>query len=593
MKDRNKNYSSLRTSGHRKGAVMKRFQVLLIAIAIISLAINPLLVAAQSPQSSILFGLVSDDQGTPLPGAKATVSSPSLQGTRMGSTGDNGQFSISGLTAGTYKLTVELEGFRTDVREIAIHPGSNSVAVTLQIAEVAEEMIVTGQLQSISGTPDIYAVDTYNPETTKDLPVTRNLAEAINLTPGTVTDVDYNPQYKSFGAATNSGAFFYDNLFLINGVEVNENIRGTFLPLFIEDAIVETTSITSGVSAEYGRFTGGVVNAITKSGGNELSGSFEVNLDNDWHYAPSDINAGQMPDISEEAYEATFDGPVLKDRLWFFLAGRDGGSLAMSDDPSSGELKTVAEFPFADNVVGFDIAPNGSAYAALTFPGQNYSWLYKVNLSTGDTDRIGKIGGGDKGPVDFLTVVGTANDVQCSVDTVSSTGPLNGSHAFTATVTAGGEAVPPGTPVSVEISKGPNQGFTRTGMTDDKGQVKVSYTNSGGQKGTDMIVVRGNFLGQEFSCTVRQIWTDLPVITGATIKPNLNKVVINGFNFFGWNLEATINGQSVKFRVKSDKKAVAKKTRAAIGDCDGTQVIEIFADGFESGDTSSWSATCP
>lgn len=571
---------------------MKRFQVLLTAIAIIGLAINPLLVAAQSPQGA-LFGIVTDEQGGSLPGATITLTSPSLQGSRVTRAGDNGQFSISGLPPGSYRMVVELEGFRTDVRDIDINLGSNSVAVTLELAEVAEEIVVTGQLQSINGTPDIYGVDTYNPEMIEDLPVTRNLAEAINLTPGTVTDLDFEPKSRSFGVATNSDAFFYDNLFLISGVEVNENIRGAGLPLFIEDALVETTTVTSGVTAEYGRFTGGVVNVITKLGGNELGGTIRVDLDDDWHYTPNDISAGQTPDISEEAsYTATLDGPPLRDPIWFFI-DRNNDTLAMSNDPSSGELKTVARFPYAKYTMGFDIAPNGSAYAALTFPGQNFSWLYKVNLSTGDTDRIGRIGGGDKGPVDFLTVTGGASNVQCAVDTVSSVGPLNGSHTFTATLTAGGEPAPAGIPLSVEISDGPNKGLARTGMTDDKGQVKISYTNKEGQKGADMIVVSGSFLGQDFSVTVRRIWTDLPVITGATIKPTLNKVVIKGFNLLGWNLEATINGQMVKFKVQSDTKAIAKKTRSVIGDCNGAQVIQVFSDGFESGDTSSWAATCP
>ena len=70
----------------------------------------------------------------------------------------------------------------------------------------------------------------------------------------------------------------YENLFLVNGVTVNENLRGQAHDLYIEDAIQETTIATAGVSAEYGRFSGGVVNVITKSGGNLFSGSFRDTL---------------------------------------------------------------------------------------------------------------------------------------------------------------------------------------------------------------------------------------------------------------------------------------------------------------------------
>ncbi|HEX5717754.1 MAG TPA: hypothetical protein VF179_16465, partial [Thermoanaerobaculia bacterium] len=78
-----------------------------------------------------------------------------------------------------------------------------------------------------------------------------------------------------------SGALSFENLFLVNGVVITENLRGQPFDLFIEDAIEETTTSTSAISAEYGRFGGGVVNTITKSGGNELHGSFRTNVAND------------------------------------------------------------------------------------------------------------------------------------------------------------------------------------------------------------------------------------------------------------------------------------------------------------------------
>ena len=76
------------------------------------------------------------------------------------------------------------------------------------------------------------------------------------------------------GQVTIGGAFAYDNVFLINGVDINDNLFGTANNLFIEDAIEETQVLTSGISAEYGRFSGGVVNVVTKRGGDIFSGSF-------------------------------------------------------------------------------------------------------------------------------------------------------------------------------------------------------------------------------------------------------------------------------------------------------------------------------
>src|ERR1041385_4981198 len=75
-----------------------------------------------------------------------------------------------------------------------------------------------------------------------------------------------------------NGGLVYDNLFLINGVDVADNLSGNPQNLFIEDAIAEIKTLTSSMTAEYGRFSGGVVNAVTKSGGNRFSGSGRVNF---------------------------------------------------------------------------------------------------------------------------------------------------------------------------------------------------------------------------------------------------------------------------------------------------------------------------
>ena len=99
--------------------------------------------------------------------------------------------------------------------------------------------------------------------------------------------------------------------------------------LFIEDAIQETTTSTSGISAEYGRFAGGVINTITKSGGNTFSGSFRdepherhAGLDDRLRLPVDGLNPEVKVDKIIPTYEATIGGPILKDKIWFFAAGR-------------------------------------------------------------------------------------------------------------------------------------------------------------------------------------------------------------------------------------------------------------------------------
>ena len=179
------------------------------------------------------------------------------------------------------------------------------------------------------------------------LPSGRALRDAALLAPG----VNENGPSSSLGSASPrpaimiSGAVSYENLFLVNGVVVNENLRGQPQDLFIEDAIQETTVQTGRISAEYGRFMGGVVNVVTRSGGNRLSGSFRATLSSDQWTANNAYDEGHGVDnrahILNEAYEATLGFPLWKDRLWAFGAGRfadTGQSFATQPQQQAGNV---------------------------------------------------------------------------------------------------------------------------------------------------------------------------------------------------------------------------------------------------------------
>ncbi len=133
------------------------------------------------------------------------------------------------------------------------------------------------------------------------------------------------------GAFTISGSQSYENLYTLNGVVITENLRGSPFNLYIEDAIQETTVSTAGVSAEYGRFGGGVANAITKSGGNFFSGSLRTSFANDSWRSFTPFESTQLianpalklkTDKTVPTYELTLGGPIQKERLWFFAAMR-------------------------------------------------------------------------------------------------------------------------------------------------------------------------------------------------------------------------------------------------------------------------------
>jgi hypothetical protein len=149
------------------------------------------------------------------------------------------------------------------------------------------------------------------------------------LMPGLTTNTPNRDQL------TISGGFAYDNVFLVDGVDVNDNLLGSMNDLYIEDAVGEVQVLTSGVTAEYGRFSGGVVNVITKSGGNLFSGSYRTTFTRpSWgnetpferanaieRGKPTPANPYLKNKLSYFS-EVTAGGPLAKDRVWFFGAGR-------------------------------------------------------------------------------------------------------------------------------------------------------------------------------------------------------------------------------------------------------------------------------
>lgn len=267
---------------------------------------------AQTPLGTIT-GRVLDASDLPVPGVTVTATSPNLQGARATVTTGNGDYILPALPPGQYTLVFELSGFAAvkESRELAVTQPL-SVDVVMRPAALTEVVNVVGRADAFVNT--VQAATNIKQETLSLLPTTRTLLAAVNLAPAVHAT---GPN----SAVSISGSMSFENIYLLNGVQIQDNLRGTPYNLFIEDAIQETTVITSGVSAEYGRFTGGVVNAITKSGGNVFSGSYRSTITNDDWRTTTPFDEPKTNDIVP-THEFTLGGPILRDRTWFFGAGR-------------------------------------------------------------------------------------------------------------------------------------------------------------------------------------------------------------------------------------------------------------------------------
>ena len=288
---------------------MKRF--VLFAL-LIGLAAAPLF--AQMPTGTV-SGHATDGK-EPLPGVTVTATSPNLQGTRSSVTNGNGDYILAFLPPGDYRVRFELQGFQTIETTVKVNAAqTQKVNATMPQAKVAEEVTVTGAYETVqsSGT----AATTYEKSLINKLPVAKNIQTAALLTAG----VEANPGASN--AVTIAGAVSYENLFMVNGVAIMDNVRGTPTTLYIEDAVQETTTSVADVSAEYGRFTGGVVNMLTKSGGNEFHGSYRDTLTSDKWTAISPLQTAQRSGTINQQHELTLGGFLWKDHIWFFGAFRE------------------------------------------------------------------------------------------------------------------------------------------------------------------------------------------------------------------------------------------------------------------------------
>lgn len=301
---------------------MKQFRVAAVLLLLLGVSAGAF---AQGTITGALTGTVTSG-GAPLPGATITVSSPNLQGTRTTYSDENGNYNLVGLPPGDYTVRIELEGLKSATRTAKVTlSGTARADADLAVSTVTEAITVTASAPAVMETTEVQS--NFQKNQVDNLPIGRGVQAIANLAPGVTNNGPSN-------AMTISGAMSYDNLVLVDGATVQENLRGQTRPLYIEDAIQETTVITGAVSAEFGRFTGGVITSVTKSGGNDFSGSLRDTLTNPAWTEPSAAGEARAESELGNTYEATLGGRFIRDRLWFFAAGRFLKTRGLSRFPS-------------------------------------------------------------------------------------------------------------------------------------------------------------------------------------------------------------------------------------------------------------------
>src|SRR5262245_11735883 len=309
---------------------MKRNQTLCALLILLALI---LVTAGQAlaQNTATLSGVVRDQQGGSISGAKVTLTSKNTGAERTSVANDEGRYSFVALAPGTYRISVdggasfnvfEQEGLTVTVgqeAEFDLELTVRGVATTTTVT--AETTFIEENKTEVSNTVDQRRID--------NLPINGRDYKNFTLTDSRTTR-DVSP---TIGPAPNSGlniggARARSNMVSVDGADAVDNSVNGIRATVSQEAVQEFQMILSNYNAEYGRATGGVVNIVTKSGGNEFHGDAFVFGRNKSFQARNpfsgqiDPATGDLVPVKQPYTRMqtglTFGGPIKRDKTFFF-----------------------------------------------------------------------------------------------------------------------------------------------------------------------------------------------------------------------------------------------------------------------------------
>src|ERR1700676_4037232 len=274
-------------------------------------------------------GLTTDPNGVALPDVKVEIVNLSTQILTTLTSNADGFYSAPNLLPGEYKVSATRSGFATTVTQLTLAVGAQRVAnLALKIGTVTEEIKVMSEAPDVElATSEISAV--VNSNTIRELPLNgRDWTQLATLQPG-ITSIRTQPSVgagdrgqRGFGTQmTVNGGRPAQNNYRLDGTSINDysnsapgSVLGTDLG---SDAVEEFSVLSSSYPAEYGRSSGGVINAITRSGTNQFHGSVYEFLRNSALDASNPFDTTKPP-FKRNQFGATAGGPILRHRTFIF-----------------------------------------------------------------------------------------------------------------------------------------------------------------------------------------------------------------------------------------------------------------------------------
>ncbi len=313
------------------------------------------LVFAQGTGGRIL-GRVADPSGAVLGGVKVTLTNEATGVTNESVTNSSGDYGFPQVVIGTYSLSFDLTGFKTNLRK-GIQVELNQVVTfnsIMEIGQTKEVVEVTSEAPLVDTTSTQLGAIVNN-KSVNELPLNaRDAYQFLQLQPGVQSQLGSSGGtfYGSdaAGSVSVNGGRGRANNFNVNGGDANDQFVNAAAVQPSPDAIAEFRVITNTFDAEYGRNSGAVVNVVTQSGSNNLHGDVYEYFRNKVLNAQGVYNTVK-PQFNQNQFGGTLGGPIKKDRTFFF-GSYEGRRIRQGQSSELVQLPTPAE-------VGGDFSANG------------------------------------------------------------------------------------------------------------------------------------------------------------------------------------------------------------------------------------------
>jgi hypothetical protein len=265
-------------------------------------------------------GRVQGTNGEVISGATVTVTSNDQGFTRTLTTDSNGSFRVSAIPPGVYTITISADGFETYTEgavSLTQSSSANQFTLTTTGSAASEEIVVTaGRIQVVDFNRNTTGAVISVADVAERVPVARDITSVVLLAPGTAAGDN------AFGNLPSiAGASVSENAYYINGLNIT-NFRDGLGSVAVPFDFYDTVEVKNGgISAEFGRTTGGFINATTKSGSNTLHGGITVT------YAPDSLSSDSPNTYATDNdsvyserkdFVAQLSGPIIKDHLFFY-----------------------------------------------------------------------------------------------------------------------------------------------------------------------------------------------------------------------------------------------------------------------------------